>query len=172
MIIQHKDLHFTTRGNNPNFFEIRQEVYDFVKETGVKDGFVLVQSPHTTCSCFFEEFDHDTDICGHTYLQVDTINGIEKVFPKQKTEGVNNYRYPGPKHFEWAESVGLGSDARWDGTLVNGDAHCKATLIGSETKFVITDGQVATGDVGYIYFVDWDCNQSRNRTCRLTVMGN
>ena len=60
----HKELSFETLGNKATYFEIRQECRDFVRETGIQDGILVVQSPHTTCAVFFEEMVHDFDALG------------------------------------------------------------------------------------------------------------
>jgi len=173
MIVKNKILEFDTRGFKPQFFQIRQEVRDFVKESGVKNGIVVVQSPHTTCSVFFEEYVHDFDINGYEYLQTDLLHGLEKVFPKQLTEGVQEYRYPGPKHLDFAVNYHNQKhpETLSDGTLVNGDAHCKASLIGNNVSLAIVNGNILTGEFGYIYFVDWDGNRPRHRKVHIMVMG-
>ncbi|MBS5645349.1 MAG: YjbQ family protein, partial [Clostridiales bacterium] len=56
-------------------------------------------------------------------------------------------------------------------TILNGDAHIRGSLFGASETFILEDGQLATGAVGYIYFVDWDQNRSRRRTCHVMVMG-
>ena len=168
MVVKHKTLEFQTKGFRPTFYEIREEVKSVVAESGVQNGMVLVQSPHTTCSVFFEEYVHDKDICGNEFLQVDLINGLNKMFPKQLTDS-QEYRYPGPLHLAFGEEVEPGCSN--NGDLVNGDAHLKASLLGSSCTFSIMDGKVMTGTYGYIYFVDFDGNRPRKRKCHITVMG-
>ena len=52
-LIFHKQLTFETKGNKATYFEIREDCNKFIEETGVKDGILVVQSPHTTCAVFF-----------------------------------------------------------------------------------------------------------------------
>lgn len=57
------------------------------------------------------------------------------------------------------------------GTILNGDAHVRGSMFGGNQTFAIKDGEMLTGSVGYIYFVDWDQNRDRNRVCHVLVMG-
>jgi thiamine phosphate synthase YjbQ (UPF0047 family) len=56
-------------------------------------------------------------------------------------------------------------------TILNADAHIKGSLFGSSETLVIKNGELLIGSVGYLYFIDWDQNRERNRTCNMIVMG-
>ncbi|MBQ1404394.1 MAG: YjbQ family protein, partial [Lachnospiraceae bacterium] len=55
--------------------------------------------------------------------------------------------------------------------LWNGDAHLRATLLGSSQVLDVTDGKLGVGTTGYIYFVDFDRTRERQRRCIITVIG-
>lgn len=168
-MIKHKILTFETSDRKVDFRNIREEVFAFVEESGVKNGIVNIQTPHTTCSVFFEEMVHDFDIKGDEFLQVDLNHGLTKLFPKQESED-HYYRYPGPEH----RKFGVENDpdvAKDTSLLLNGDAHLKASLLGASETFAVIDGVVQTGQWGYIYFVDWDSCRPRTRKCILTLIG-
>ena len=169
MEVLHKQLTFETKGNKQTYFEIREDCKAFLKESGVKDGILVVSSPHTTCSVFFEEFVHDIDAMGDEFLQRDLNKGLEKVFPKQLTYD-DYYNYPGPAHREFSKEIG-GSLSKNKAMLLNADAHLKATLIGNDKTFIIKDGELLIGRFGYIYFVDFDSNRARERKCNLCIIG-
>ena len=67
-MVRHKILEFETKGKKTEYIEIRDEVARFVKESGVKNGIVNIQSAHTTCAVIFEEMVHDRDIKGDEFL--------------------------------------------------------------------------------------------------------
>ena len=166
----HKELELETKGNKATYFDIREDCKAFVKETGIKNGILVVQSPHTTCSVFFEEMDHDKDPLGDYFLQADLNKGLNRVFPKQLTYD-DYYKYAGPKHKEFGDSIpnkAPGSD--WQ-HLLNGDAHLKSTVLGSNKNFQIVDGELQIGRFGYIFFVDFDGNRARKRKCLLCAIG-
>ena len=43
--------------------------------------------------------------------------------------------------------------------LWNADAHLKATILGSSETFEVSDGKLAVGKTGYIYFADFDTDE-------------
>lgn len=166
-----KALEFDTVPNKPQYFEIRQACRDFVAETGVTEGVLTIQSPHTTCSVFFEEMVHDFDAKGDEFLQVDLNKHLDRVFPKQLEFDGSEYNYPGPKHIEYAYEVEAEEFGANPAILLNGDAHLKATTVGSSIQIIIHEGKLMTGTYGFIYFVDFDGNRPRHRRCLLNVMG-
>ena len=168
--IVHKQLEFETTGGKASYFEIRDLCKAFIKEENIEQGIMLVQSQHTTCSVFFEEFVHDRDVMGDDYLQFDLNKGLEKIFPKQLAYD-DYYKYPGPIHRGMAMEDKEGEVAKNPSVLLNADAHLKASLLGSSKEFVIRDGELMIGQYGYIYFVDFDSNRPRKRKCNLCIIG-
>jgi len=91
-----------TLAGKPTYVDITRQVRDVVRGSGVAEGVVAVISQHTTCAVFTEEFDHDRNPDGDTFLQTDLTNGLQRVFPEQR-DWVT-YNYPGERHFEEVES--------------------------------------------------------------------
>lgn len=170
MKIWFKELQFQTEGKKVTYFNIKDDVVSFVKESKIDNGIIVVQTPHTTTSIIFEEMVHDFDFNGDEYLQVDLNKGLEKIFPRQVTDG-QYYKYPGPKHIAFAQEDGDDTYVKNPGLLLNGPAHLKGSLLGASETFIIKDSQILTGDWGYIYFVDWDYNRPRKRKCNLMMIG-
>lgn len=176
MVIYHDKLVLTSNGNRPSYHEITNEVREIVKASHIENGIVVVSTPHTTCSVFFEEYSHDRNYNGDEYLQVDLNNALEKIMPTTRSD--KQYYHPGPEHTEFAESVSK-EDTATEGTvmvpdrhsLLNTDAHLRGSLLGSSETFIVQDGVIQIGKVGYIYFVDWDHTRSRNRRCLVEVLG-
>jgi len=54
---------------------------------------------------------------------------------------------------------------------LNGDAHLKATLIGSSESFEVDKGNLGVGETGYIYFADFDRTRERTRKCKIVIIG-
>ena len=162
----HKQLFFETKGNKTTYFEIRKECIDFIEELNVKDGILVIQSPHTTCSVLFEEMVHDRDALGDEYLQYDLNKGLNKIFPKQ-LEYDDYYKYPGIKHREWGKSRPNNDLSKNSAILLNADSHLKSSVVGSDITLIIKDGMLSCGTYGYIYFVDFDGHRPRKRKCNL-----
>lgn len=171
MKIFQQDIDIKTQ-SRVTYENITEQVKTLVKKSKIKNGICLVQTAHTTCSILFEEYVHDHDFNGDEYLQVDLNHILDRLVPRELSENTN-YRYPGPKHVQFLADLAQ-EDSNYPndpGTILNGDAHIRGSLFGGNQTFVIKDGQLQSGSVGYIYFVDWDQNRNRNRVCHVLTMG-
>lgn len=167
----YKDTIITTsNGCRPSYHNITEQVREVVKKSGIKNGICVVQSPHTTCSVIFEEFVHDTDFNGDEFLQVDLNRILDRIIPRELSENTD-YRYPGPKHVDFLMNLNDPTYPPDPGTILNADAHIRGSLFGASETFVLDEGKLQTGSVGYIYFIDWDQNRVRQRKCHVLVMG-
>ncbi|MBT9779559.1 YjbQ family protein [Clostridium sp. MCC353] len=170
MAVYKDTITVTSNGNRPSYHNVTEQVKKIVEQSGIKNGICVVQSQHTTCSVIFEEFVHDTDFNGDEFLQVDLNRILDRIIPREVTENME-YRYPGPKHLDFLMSLDDPAYPKDPGTILNGDAHIRGSLFGASESFILDEGMLNTGSVGYIYFVDWDQNRVRNRKCRVLVMG-
>ncbi|WP_153720922.1 YjbQ family protein [Sporosarcina cascadiensis] len=162
-------LQLTSHGNRVTYHEITEQIREIVVESKVKDGICVVASPHTTCSVIFEELSYDRNYYGDEYLQVDLNNIMEKLAPRCTTEG--QYFHPGPKHIQVGLEEFKGRISPEAFTMLNTDAHLRSTLLGTSETFIIEEGALQIGLVGYIYFIDWDQIRQRNRTCHVKIIG-
>ncbi|AOV08692.1 YjbQ family protein [Sporosarcina ureilytica] len=162
-------LSLTSHGNRVTYHEITEQVRAHVAKSRVKEGICTVASPHTTCSVIFEELSHDTNYYGYEYLQVDLNNILNKLIPQCTTEG--QYYHPGPNHIKVGLEDMQGEISPEAYTMLNTDAHLKSTLLGTSETFVIENGELQIGLVGYIYFIDWDQIRERERTCLIKIIG-
>lgn len=163
-------LLLTSNGSRVTYHNITKQVKEIVAKSGIKNGICVVQSQHTTCSVFFEEFVHDTDFNGDEFLQVDLNRILDRIIPRELSENTD-YRYPGPKHLDFLMSLNDPNYPSDPGTILNGDAHIRGSLFGASETFILDEGKLQTGTVGYIYFADWDQNRVRTRKCHVLVMG-
>lgn len=162
-------LQLTSHGNRVTYHEITEQIRDMVAASKIKDGICVVASPHTTCSVIFEELSYDRNYYGDEYLQVDLNNVMEKLAPRCTTEG--QYYHPGPKHIQVGLEEFKGRISPEAHTMLNTDAHLRSTLLGTSETFVIEEGELQIGQVGYIYFIDWDQIRPRERTCLVKILG-
>ncbi|GAB2662705.1 YjbQ family protein [Vibrio panuliri] len=169
-MIYHDTITVESCAGRVSYHNITDEVKKIVELSGVANGSVLIQTAHTTCSVIFEEFVHDLDFNGDEFLQVDMNRMLDRIVPRELTENTD-YRYPGPKHLEFLMSLDDPNYPCDPGTILNGDAHIRASLFGPSQQFIIKDGKINIGSVGYIYFIDFDQNRPRNRKCAVMVAG-
>ena len=172
MTIYKQQIKLQSKADAVTFLDVTRQVKDAIRDSGIENGVVHVISPHTTCSVFFEEFDHDTTDGDQGFLNLDLNDVLSSIIPGNTHEG--QYRYPGPKHYDavlsWpnAEAYIPGGDRT---ALLNADAHLKSSMLGSSETFEVDAGTLAMGTTGYIYFVDFDQTRARTRTCRIVIMG-
>jgi secondary thiamine-phosphate synthase enzyme len=152
-------------GLHPTFHDVTEQVKAICKRSGMTDGICVVYSRHTTCSVMLQECSHDTTYFGLEYLQQDLCNAMERIFPTCRVEG--QYMHPGPKHIEFAMSVG--EEGEW--TSLNTDAHLRSCLFGRSESIVLDEGELDLGEFGYVYFVDWDQVRARARTLQVRLIG-
>lgn len=172
MMVYNKEISLQSNEGEASYINITNEVREAVKESGVNAGICTVISPHTTCSVFFEEFAHDVNEHGLESLQEDLNNVLRKIIPDHDSK--ETYVYPGEEHYKAVESWENAADYLPGGDrkmLWNGDAHLKATILGSSESFAVKGGDLGVGKTGYVYFVDFDKTRSRKRTCYIVVMG-
>lgn len=168
-----KTLKLKSRGSEHTFINITEEVKKAIEESGICNGICVVVSPHTTCSVFFEEYAHDKNEIGVESLQEDLNNVLKKIIPDHTS--ADSYIYPGEDHYKAVESWPNANDYLPNGdrtALWNGDAHLKSTILGSSETFVVESGELGVGKTGYIYFVDFDSTRSRDRKCKVVVIGD
>lgn len=167
--IYHKQLTFKTKGNKTTYFDIKEDCMAFLKETKVLDGILIIQSPHTTCSVFLEERSCDYNALDDEYLQHDLNRGLNLIFSKQLTYD-DYYKYPGPLHRAWGMKLANGELKNNSAILLNADAHLKATIVGANVSIIIKSGEFLIGENTGIYFVDFDGNRARKRSCNLCCL--
>jgi len=172
MNLLREEIVIESEESKTTYIDITSQVKEIIEKSNVQEGIVAVISPHTTCSVFFEEYTPDKDENGDEYLQVDLNDVLRKIVPEHTSGDV--YNYPGEKHYENVESWSNAEDYLPGGdrtALWNGDAHLKSTILGSSEVFDVIDGELGVGSTGYVYFVDFDSTRARERTCKITVIG-
>ena len=168
LTVYKKIIDVASHGKTPTYVNITEEVKEAILESGIMNGICVVISPHTTCGVFFEEYVHDIDENGNESLQVDLNNVLEKIIPNHNS--AETYVYPGEEHYEVVESWPNAKDYLPDGdrkALWNGDAHLKATLVGSSEVFDVDQGKLDAGNTGSVYFADFDRTRPRQRKCKI-----
>jgi len=120
-----KELWFNVPGRR-GFVNITPEVEGALRESGVREGFVLVNAMHITASVFIND-----DESG---LHRDYDQWLEKIAPH---EPVAAYRH---------------NDTGED----NADAHMKRQIMGREVVVAITEGKLDFGPWEQIFYGEFD----------------
>jgi secondary thiamine-phosphate synthase enzyme len=164
MKLLRETLKVHSAGMRPSFFSITKEVQKIVNQSGIKEGFCVVYSHHTTCSVMTQECAFDEAYSGLEYLQQDLIDIFESIIPTCRKEG--QYMHPGPKASEFGAAHGESK-----AESLNTDAHLRSVFIGRSECIVVINGKLDLGDFGHIYFVDFDQTRSRDREVQVQVIG-
>ena len=120
-----KELWFNTRQRR-ELINITGEVETCLRESGIREGLVLVNAMHITASVFIND-----DESG---LHQDYEQWLEKLAPH---EPVSFYRHNR-----------TGED--------NGDAHLKRQIMGREVVVAVTDGRLDFGPWEQIFYGEFD----------------
>lgn len=163
-MIERKSFKVQSRDRAVSFHDVTNQVKEFVKESAIKDGLVVVYSHHTTCSVITQECAFDTSMTGLETLQQDLVNCFENWIPQCRYEGM--YLHPGKKALDFAESVGEDNFG-----CHNTDAHLRSSIIGRSVSIVIENGEPDLGEFGRVHFIDWDQTRARQRTIQLMLIG-
>ena len=120
-----KELWFNIPGQR-GFVNITPDVETALRESGIREGFVLINAMHITASVFIND-----DESG---LHQDYDKWLEKLAPH---EPISQYR-----HNETGED--------------NADAHMKRQIMGREVLVAITDGKLDFGPWEQIFYGEFD----------------
>ena len=120
-----KELWFDIKSRR-EFINITPEVESCVRESGVKQGLVLVNAMHITASVFINDDERG--------LHHDYEKWLEQLAPH---EPISQYRH---------------NDTGED----NADAHLKRQVMGREVVVAITDGQLDFGPWEQIFYGEFD----------------
>ncbi len=148
----------------PTFHDVTEQVEAALKNSGVKEGILLVFSQHTTCSVMVQEASDDVNYWGTELLMQDLVNVLTKIIPTCLTEG--QYLHPGPRHIQAA--AGREELPSWS---LNTDAHLRSVLMGRSVTIPVNDGGMILGEFGRIYFADFDQVRARERNVRVQIVG-
>lgn len=149
----------------PTFENITQKVREIVERSGIKNGTVLVYTPHTTCSVQIQEYSDGQTYFGVELIMQDLVNSLAKIIPTCTNEG--QYLHPCFKHIDDAAKL-RGEKPHWS---LNTDAHLRSVIMGRSVTIPIIDGEVQLGEFGMIWYADWDQIRARLRTAIVQVQG-
>lgn len=164
MKIVRETLILQSTGIRPTYHTITDQVNEILDRSGVKNGFCVVYSHHTTCSVMTQECSFDLTYNGQEYLQQDLTDIFENIIPTCRKEG--QYMHPGPELTEFSAQHGEDKPQ-----TLNTDAHLRSVFLGRSETIIVMDGRLDLGDYGHIYFVDFDQTAARTRQAQVQIIG-
>lgn len=130
------------------FIDLTAALRQFVEESGLRQGFLNVQTRHTTTAIIINE--------NEPLLLDDLKKSLERVAPRTVSY----------KHDDFdIRTENLTPDER-----PNGHAHCKALFLRSSETLNIINGELDLGRWQRVFFVELD--GARQRTVSLSILGH
>jgi secondary thiamine-phosphate synthase enzyme len=130
-------------GKDLEFKDLTDDVAEFVKTSGIKEGMVLVYSTHTTVAICVNEKE--------TGITKDFRDVLKRIVPKE-----NYYR-----HNDLSirtENLVCQSGAS---DCLNGHSHCTQLLMRNSEAIPIKDGKMELGTWQRIFAIELDCCRPR-----------
>ena len=131
----------------PDFIDITDPVRDYVAQTNIKNGCVLVFSKHTTAAVKINE--------NEPLLLQDMEKFLERVAPRNGHYQHNDFT---------VRTVNMTDDE-----CPNGHAHCQSLLLGSSEAIPLIDGVLQFGQWQSIFLIELD--HPRHREVTVQVLG-
>lgn len=125
-----------------DILDITKQVRDIVLSANVKEGMLLINSLHTTCALFVNEF--------QGALVEDLTNLLSRLVKER-----NGYRHDDPRYSDCERG--------------NAHAHLRATLLGRSVAVGISGGELSLGRFQSVIFAELD--GPRQRTVDVQIMG-
>jgi len=130
------------------FIDLTAALRQFVEESGLRQGFLNVQTRHTTTAIIINE--------NEPLLLDDLKKSLERIAPRTVSY----------KHDDFdIRTENLTPDER-----PNGHAHCKALFLRSSETLNIINGELDLGRWQRVFFVELD--GARQRTVSLSILGH
>lgn len=165
MTVHHGSAEIETPARQ-EFFDVTEQLEQFVANTGVQNGIAVAYSAHTSCCVLLQEESEDVTYYGTQLLLQDTLNVFAKIAPPTRHEG--QYLHPGPVHIRNAGELRDELPA-WG---LNTDGHIISSVLGRSETIPLVEGALVLGEFGRVYFGDLDSVRARTRTVHFQVLGD
>lgn len=146
MLHKHEFLEHQTKGEY-DLIDITEEVQSFVKESGVKEGLVNVQTFHTTAAVLLNEKE--------PLLEQDIKRNLDRIAPKDIKYEHDNFE---------VRTVNMCDDE-----CANGHAHCKALYLPSNITLNLIEGELQLGQWQRLFLLELD--RARPRKVQIQIIG-
>ena len=132
----------------PEFIDITGRVTEFVTESGVRNGFAVVYSKHTTAAITIQE--------NEPLLLIDLVNMLERLAPRSA-----HYRH---------NDFTVRTEHMHEGECPNGHSHCQHLMLGASEVIPVVDGALPLGQWQRIFIVELD-EEAQRREVLVQIMG-
>lgn len=146
MKIVNKEIEIQTK-EKFSIYDFTDKINSFVKESGVSNGLINIQSLHTTAAVLIQE--------NEPLLWQDIKAHLEKLAPEGKDYNHDNFD---------RRTVNLCQDE-----CINGHSHCKALNLPTSVTLNLVAGKARLGQWQRILFIELDV--ARPRKIQIQIIG-
>ncbi len=146
MKIKNKTFQFETK-ELFDIIDLTDEIKQFVKESGIKDGLVNIQTKHTTAMLTLNE--------NEPLLIKDMKKHLAEIAPESATYNHDNFAI---------RTVNM-----CEGECANGHSHCKALHLSATLTLNLIEEKMQTGMWQRVLFIELD--RKRERKVQVQIMG-
>ena len=146
MRVHHETVELETEGG-VQFIDITDQIAEIVNDSGILDGWVNIQTQHTTTAIIVNEHE--------PLLLEDMKDLLERFAPQQHAYRHNDFN---------VRTVNMQPDEQ-----PNGHSHCRALFLRASETLNVVEGKLNLGRWQRIFFIELDC--PRLRSVSVMVMG-
>ena len=146
MRVHHETVELETEGG-VQFIDITDQIAEIVNDSGILNGWVNIQTQHTTTAIIVNEHE--------PLLLEDMKELLERFAPQQHDYRHNDFNI---------RTVNMQPDEQ-----PNGHSHCRALFLRASETLNIVEGKLNLGRWQRIFFIELDCPRLRNVS--VMVMG-
>jgi thiamine phosphate synthase YjbQ (UPF0047 family) len=152
------------------FITITPQIEQAIKESGVQEGIVVIQSHHTTCRLWINE--DEKNLIGHHTLPhtadmhkvLDRFAHPDEEYSHNDIKDANNPTGKRDKHLCEPDTCGVIHEC------INGHAHAQALILPASVTMIVHKGQLLKGRWQEIMLVELD--HDRERTYSVKIMSS
>ena len=133
----------------PQFIDITDEVAGYIRESGIRNGFALIFSRHTTAAITIQE--------NEPLLLQDLCRLLERFSPRHDTYMHNDFS---------VRTVHMHEDE-----CPNGHSHCHHLVLGTSETIPVINGVMALGQWQRLFMVELDEASPKPREVLGQIMG-
>ncbi len=159
---QSKTLTFQTK-KRLEFITITNEIKDFISESKIKEGSIVIQTHHTTCGVWINE--NEKNLVGNNEIEESDMKRILDRFANPNEEYGHNdiadVRNPNGKrdtHLCEPDLKGICHEC------INGHAHAQGMIIQSSLVIIVTNNKPLLGNWQEVMLVELDHDRKRKVT--------
>ena len=164
LISKTKHLNYSTK-HRLHFINITKDVENFIKESKISQGILIIQTHHTTCSLWVnedeknligseEELGYPSDLKRilDRFANPDEKYGHNDIMDKKNSKGKRN------THLCEPDENGIINEC------INGHAHAQGMILQSSISLIVENGKLVKGKWQQVMLVELDHDREREVT--------